>query len=195
MRKNRTALYLRVSTSHQNTELQARDLHQYCISRDLSITHVYEDIGSGASQKKRPELKRLMDDARKRKFDIVLCWKFDRFSRSTRHLVESLEEFESLGVSFVSYQENLDTGSSMGRAMFSIISAMAQLERDILRERVLAGINNAKEKGQKLGRPKKRSDQKIRLLRSKGLSYRAIAKELSISVSSVQAALKTASSS
>ncbi|MGB0454360.1 MAG: recombinase family protein [Bacteriovoracaceae bacterium] len=194
MKSNRVALYLRVSTTHQNTELQERDLKQFCEYKNLNITHIYKETCSGSKQS-RPELKKLMNDARKRKFDIVLCWKFDRYSRSTKHLVESLEEFDELGIAFISYQENLDTSSSMGRAMFSIISAIAQLERDLIRERVISGLNNAREKGRKLGRLKKRSDQKIRLLRSKGLSYRAIAKELSISVSSVQAALKGLSKS
>lgn len=194
-KKNRVAIYLRVSTTQQTTELQARDLRQYCTNRNFNITHVYEDIGSGADYKKRPELKRLMNDARKRKFDIVLCWKFDRFSRSTKHLIESLEEFNELSIAFISYQENLDTSSSMGKMIFGVISSIAELERDLIRERVISGLNNARAKGRKLGRPQKCSGSQIKHLRAKGLSYRAIAKELGISIGSVSRALNSSSSS
>lgn len=132
----------------------------------------------------------MMHDARKKKFSTILVWRFDRFARSTKHLSNALEEFQHLGVDFISFQENLDTSSPMGRAVFTILSAIAQLERDIIRERVVAGITTARAKGKILGRPKTRNDLQIKLLREKGLSFRAISKQLNISLGSVQQALK-----
>ena len=101
-----------------------------------------------------PALNELMNDDKKRRFDVVLVWRFDRFARSTRHLINALEEFKNLGIDFVSFQENIDTSSPLGSAIFTIISAVAQLERDIIAERVKAGLRRAKENGKKLGRPK-----------------------------------------
>ncbi len=123
-----------------------------------------------------------MADARRRLFDAVLVWRFDRFARSTRHLINALHEFRHLGIAFVSYQENLDTSSPMGEAMFTIIGAMAQLERDITRERVKAGVNRARSRGRQLGRPRKvfHRDQ-VQKLRAEGLSFRQIGKQLGIS--------------
>jgi len=119
---------------------------------------------------------RLMSDARKRLFDVVLVWRFDRFARSVKHLVEALYEFRSLDISFVSYQESIDTTTPMGEAMFSIIAAMAKLERDIIVERVKAGMRKAKEKGKRIGRPKAKVDiDNILSLRQQGLSLQAIA--------------------
>src|ERR1022692_1472383 len=112
--------------------------------------------GSSSSARKSssPELNKLMDDARKRQFDAIVVWRFDRFARSTKHLLSALEEFRSLGIQFISYQENVDTSSALGQALFTIVSAVAQLERDLIRERVSAGIRNARANGKRLGRPK-----------------------------------------
>ena len=123
-----------------------------------------------------------MNDARKRRFDVILVWRFDRFARSTKHLVLALEEFKNLGIDFVSYQENIDTSSPLGAAIFTIIGAVAQLERDIIAERVRAGLRRARSNGTKLGRPELRPDaEKARRMRSEGLSLRAIAKQLGVS--------------
>ncbi len=117
-----------------------------------------------------------------RHFDVVLVWRFDRFARSTRHLVNALHEFRHLGIAFISYQENLDTSSPMGEAMFAIIGAMAQLERDITRERVRAGVARARARGKRLGRPRKIFHrEEVEQLRSEGLSFRQIGKRLGIS--------------
>ena len=97
-----------------------------------------------------------MEDARKRQFDAIVVWHFDRFARSTKHLLLALEEFRSLGIQFISYQENMDTSSTLRQALFRIVSAVAQLERDLIRERVSAGIRNARANAKKLGRPKRR---------------------------------------
>lgn len=189
MRK-KVAIYLRVSTSHQRTDLQKDHLTTYSEQRGFEVFKYYSDTISGTKEK-RPALDQLMMDARKRLFDIVLVFRFDRAARSSRHLTNLLEEFNSLGIDFISYQESIDTSSPMGKAMFTIISAMAQLERDIIKERVLAGLATARKKGTVLGRPKKRDDQKICELRSQGLSYRAIRSKLGVSISSIQAALKS----
>jgi DNA invertase Pin-like site-specific DNA recombinase len=128
----RTAIYARVSTKDQSCDLQLRDLRAYCVARKLTIAHEYVDIGQSGAKDSRPELNVLMADARKRKIDLIIAWRFDRFARSTKHLLLSLEEFRSLGIQFISYQENIDTSSPLGQALFTIISAVAQLEWDLI---------------------------------------------------------------
>src|SRR5271168_4579502 len=155
----RAAIYARVSTKDQSCDMQMRDLRAYCAARGFTIIREYIDIGQSGAKDSRPELNDLMADARKRKFDSILVWRFDRFARSTKHLLLALEEFRSLGVQFVSYQENIDTNSPLGQALFTIVSAVAQLERDLIRERVTAGIRNARANGKKLGRPMRVVDQ------------------------------------
>jgi len=182
----RVALYARVSTSDQSTESQLLDLRRYVSARSWNIFKEYVDEGISGTKDSRPALNDLMNDAKKRKFDVVLVWRFDRFARSTKHLILALEEFRNLGIDFVSYQENIDTSSPLGSAIFTIISAVAQLERDIIAERVKAGLRRAKENGKKLGRPRASIDGgKVHRLRSQGLSHRAIATQLGISHSTV----------
>jgi len=188
----RIAIYARVSTTDQSTESQLLDLRRYTRERGWNIFKEYVDEGISGTKDSRPALNELMNDAKKRRFDVVLCWRFDRFARSTKHLILALEEFKNLGVDFVSYQENIDTSSPLGSAIFTIISAVAQLERDIIAERVKAGLRRAKENGKKLGRPKATVDtQKIQWLRSQGLSLRAIAKETGVSRTTVADLLMT----
>lgn len=151
----KTAIYARCSTSEQSPEMQLTALHEYCVARSLSIYEEYIDEGVSGAKDNRPALNSLMDDARKRKFDCLLVYRFDRFARSSKHLITALEEFKSLGIAFISYGENIDTGTPMGKAMFVIISAMAELERSVIRERVVSGLRNARQKGKKLGRPTK----------------------------------------
>src|SRR6202162_395909 len=122
-----------------------------------------------------------MDDARKRQFDAIVVWRFDRFARSTKHLLLALEEFRSLGIQFISYQENIDTSSALGQALFTIVSAVAQLERNLIRERVTAGIRNARANGKRLGRPRVKANlEEILQLRAEGHSLRKIAAKLGI---------------
>src|SRR5258707_9485833 len=149
----RIALYARVSTKDQSCELHLRDLRTYCAARGFEPPREYIDVGQSGAKEFRPELNKLMEDARKRRFDAIVVWRFDRFARSTKHLLLALEEFRSLGIQFISYQENIDTSSPLGQALFTIISAVAQLERDLIRERVSAGIRNARASGKQLGRP------------------------------------------
>ncbi len=150
----RVAIYARVSTTDQSTESQLLDLRRYVSDRGWQTFREYCDNGISGTKDSRPALNELMGDAKKRKFDAVLVWRFDRFARSTRHLINALEEFKNLGIDFVSYQENIDTSSPLGGAIFTIISAVAQLERDIIAERVKAGLRRAVENGKQLGRPR-----------------------------------------
>ncbi len=182
----RVAIYARVSTTDQSTESQLLDLRRYVRERGWTLFKEYTDNGISGTTDSRPALNELMDAAKKRRFDAVLVWRFDRFARSTKHLILALEEFRNLGIDFISYQENIDTSSPLGSAIFTIISAVAQLERDIIAERVKAGLRKAVENGKKLGRPKVRVDEyEIRRLRSEGWSLRQIAAELKVSKNTV----------
>ena len=183
MRKDKkVAMYVRVSTKEQSVEMQLIDLQRYSEERGFKVFKVYKDNGFSGSQESRPALSELMNDAKKRKFDIVLVWRFDRFARSTKHLVNALYEFRNLGIDFISYQENIDTSSPLGEAIFTIISAMAKLERDIIAERVKGGLRKAKANGKRLGRPKSAVDSdKIVEYRRQNKSIRQIARELSLS--------------
>ena len=170
------ALYTRVSTHDQSVEMQLSDLRRYCEERKFKVSKEYNDEGISGVKDKRPALDDLMADARKRKFDTVLCWRFDRFARSTKHLITALEEFKHLGIEFISYQENIDTSSPLGKAIFTIVSAIAELERNIIVERVKAGIRRAKENGKKLGRPKRLNlnVEDLQKMRDQGLSFKKI---------------------
>ena len=191
--KTKIALYTRVSTQDQSVEMQITDLRRYCEQRGFQIFKEYSDQGISGTKDKRPALDELMSDAKKRKFDAVLCWRFDRFARSTKHLITALEEFRHLGIEFVSYQENIDTSSPLGKAMFTIVSAIAELERNILLERVRAGLKRAKENGMILGRPK-RLDLDVKELQrmrdTEKLSFRQIAKRVKACPATVYKSLK-----
>jgi DNA invertase Pin-like site-specific DNA recombinase len=189
----KAAIYARVSTTGkgQDVDLQLRDLRNYVEARGWKIFKEYIDDGVSGRKDKRLALDQLMNDARKKRFDAVLVWRFDRFARSTKHLVTSLDEFNHLGVDFISFMENIDTSSPMGKAMFTITSAIAELEADLIRERVKAGLANAKAKGATLGRPKAELDiHELKNLRARGLTVRAIARELDVSVGLVHKTLK-----
>ena len=149
----RTALYLRVSTADQKPDLQYDGLRAYAERAGLEVIQDYCDVAVSGRREGRPQLNALMSAARNREVDCVLVWKFDRFARSTRHLLKALEEFDHLGVRFVSVQDQVDTESPMGRAMFTIIAAMAELESSLISERVTAGMRAAEARGKHLGRP------------------------------------------
>ena len=190
----RVSLYCRISTSDkgQDTDLQLLPLRDYCKARGWSIVGEFLDVGVSGSKDKRPKLDRLMDDARKRKTDCVIVWKLDRWGRSLKHLINSIGELQALGIGFVSYQENIDMTTPAGKMMFHVIGAMAEFERELIRERVIAGIANAKAKGKKIGRralPPITTD-KVHVLRTNGLSIREIAKRLKLSVGSVHKTLQ-----
>jgi DNA invertase Pin-like site-specific DNA recombinase len=148
----RVALYSRVSTADQHPETQLHDLRQMAQQRGLEIVFEYTDKISG-TKAKRPGLDQLLADARRGKFDIVMVWAFDRVARSVRHFLEVLDELNHHNIEFVSFRENVDTGGPLGRAMVVIIGAIAELERNLIVERVKAGLRRAKLEGVRIGRP------------------------------------------
>src|ERR1700677_300357 len=172
----RVAIYARVSTHNgQDPEMQTRELRDYCARRGWTIEDEYVDVGVSGAKESRPELNRLMADAKRRKLDLILVWKLDRFGRSLRHLVNALAELESIGVAFVSLTDNLDLSTPSGRLMFQVIAAMGEFERELIRERVRSGMRNAREKGAKIGRQKLKLDPAvITRLRDAGKSWREI---------------------
>jgi DNA invertase Pin-like site-specific DNA recombinase len=180
----RAAVYARVSTLNhgQDTNLQLRELREYAERRGWTIVGEYVDEGISGSKEKRPELDRLMADAHRRKFDVVAVWKFDRFARSVSHLLRALDTFRALGVEFCSLSESLDTATPAGRMVFTVLGAVAELERSLIAERVRAGLRNARAKGKRLGRPRKILDgARIAQLRAQGRSWRKIARQLECS--------------
>jgi DNA invertase Pin-like site-specific DNA recombinase len=193
----RVGLYARVSTldKGQDTEVQLTDLRSYVQARGWTVVSEYVDKGQSGDKDRRPELDRLMEDARKRKIDLIVCWRLDRLGRSLKHLILTLDELQGLGVGFVSYNENLDLTSSTGRLMFQLLGAFAEFERNMIRERVIAGLNHAKAKGKKLGRPGVDLDrEKLIELRDQGLTMRAMADKLGVSLGVVHKTLSKCSS-
>jgi DNA invertase Pin-like site-specific DNA recombinase len=167
----RAAIYARVSTANngQSPEMQLRDFSEYCERRGWALAGEYVDLGVSGTKEKRPELDRLMADAHRRKFDVVVVWSFDRMARSVSHLLRVLETFNSLGIAFVSLREQIDTSTPAGKMIFTVLGAVAELERSLICERVRAGLRNARAKGKRLGRPKKALDvARISELRKRG---------------------------
>lgn len=179
----RAAIYARVSTRAQQPRTQLRELKAYAKRRGFAVGYELVDIESGAKAD-RPKLTQLLDLARKRQVDVVLVWKFDRFARSTKQLITALEEFRELGVDFISYTENIDTSTPAGKALFTMVSAFAEFERDLIRQRVRAGLDRARAEGTRLGRPTITPEaiKKLRTMRCSGLSIRSIAKKTGLSV-------------
>jgi len=148
-----TALYLRVSTAHQKPDLQVDGLYSYAARAGLHVVAEYREVAFSGRQDGRPQLHALMQAARDYAFTCVLVWKFDRFARSVSHLLRALEEFNYLGIRFISVQDQVDTASPTGKAIFTIIGAMAELESALISERVKAGMAAARVRGKRLGRP------------------------------------------
>jgi DNA invertase Pin-like site-specific DNA recombinase len=151
----RTAIYARVSTANngQDPKLQTRELEEYCERRGWRVSGEYVDEGISGSKDSRPELNKLMADAHRRRFDAIVVWRFDRFARSVSHLLRALETFKALGIEFVSLSEQVDTSTPTGKMVFTVLGAVAELERSLIAERVKAGLRNARAKGRRLGRP------------------------------------------
>lgn len=185
------AIYARVSTRDQkerNTiQNQLIALRDCCAKRGFEIASEYIDAGVSGMKDNRPQLEALKRDARQGKFEIVLVWSFDRFARSTRHLLEALDEFKKLKIDFIAYQTNIDTSTAAGKMFFTVLAAIAEFEREIIRQRILAGLGRARLNGKKLGRkPWKLTPQQkdlVGALHFSGMSTRAIAKQLGISPS------------
>jgi DNA invertase Pin-like site-specific DNA recombinase len=180
MKPKRVALYIRVSTGEQNADLQVNELTDYAAFRKWEIVEPYTDKMSGAKDR-RPALDRLMADAKRGKFDVVAVWRFDRFARSTSHLLRALEEFAALGIDFVSLKESIDTSTPTGKMIFTVLAAVAELERSTIRERVIAGQKAAKRRGVRFGRPTVDVDTAlVGKLRKQGLSWRDISAEVGV---------------
>jgi DNA invertase Pin-like site-specific DNA recombinase len=184
------ALYARVSTldKGQDPQMQLRELRAHAQAQGWEVFSEYVDHGISGSKDSRPQLNRMMSDAAAGKFDAVLVWKLDRFSRSLRMLITSLESLAASGVSFVSLRDNLDLTTATGRLMFQMIGAFAEFEREITRERVRAGLRNARAKGKTLGR-KARTDidvSALLALREAGMSWRKIAAQTGLPMSTVK---------
>jgi DNA invertase Pin-like site-specific DNA recombinase len=187
--KKVAALYARVSTLDQNCEVQLEELRRFAGKRFARYCE-YTDAGVSGTQRHRPQLDALMRDARKRLFDVVLVWKFDRFARSLKHLIESLDEFNALGIDFISLTEGVDTTTPAGQLLFHIVGAVAQFERDLIAERVRAGMAHARAMGKRICRPRAIVDvEAVSKLRGGGQSLREIAVSLNIPVSRVRRAL------
>jgi DNA invertase Pin-like site-specific DNA recombinase len=167
--------------------MQTRELREYCECRGWTVAGEYVDIGISGTKEKRPELDRLMGDAHRRRFDAVVVWKFDRFARSVSHLLRALEAFKAQGIDFVSYSEQMDTSTPAGKMVFTVLGAVAELERSLIVERVRAGLRNAKAKGKSLGRPRLAVDAaRIAALCSQGLSWAKIGEQLGLGEGTVR---------
>lgn len=177
------ALYARVSTTNgQDPEMQLREIREYCQRRGWTVSAEYVDAGVSGAKERRPELDRLLADAHRRHFDSVVVWRFDRFARSVSHLLRALETFRSLGIEFVSLSEQVDTSTPAGKLVFTVLGAVAELERSLITERVRAGLRNARAKGKRLGRPRSGvARAEIIRLRAQGASWRAIGAALGVS--------------
>lgn len=164
------AIYARVSTMNgQDPEMQLRELREYCQRRGWTVVAEYVDAGISGAKERRPELDRLLADAHRRLFDSAVVWRFDRFARSVSHLLRALETFRSLGIEFVSLSEQVDTSTPTGKLVFTVLGAVAELERSLITERVRAGLRNARAKGRRLGRPRSGVDTiEINRLRARG---------------------------
>jgi DNA invertase Pin-like site-specific DNA recombinase len=188
----RAVLYSRVSTTNgQDPEMQSREIREYCLRRGWALVGEYVDVGISGAKERRPQLDRLNADAHKRRFEVVVVWKFDRFARSVSHLLRALEMFRALGVEFVSLSEQVDTSTPTGKMIFTVLGAVAELERSLIAERVRAGLRNARAKGKRLGRPTKQvSAAQIAALRQQGATWRRIGAQLGVSAATAYAASK-----
>src|ERR1035441_900023 len=192
MTTKRVALYARVSTLNhgQDPEVQLRELRAYCERRGFEIVDEYVDTGISGSRERRPALDKLITACRKRLVDGVVVYRYDRFARSLRQLVNALEEFRSLGIDFISIHEGVDTSTPNGRLIFGIFASIAEFERELIRDRVRSGLAAAKAKGKRIGRPRLAVDvRRIESLRRQGRSWAEITGETGISKGTAQRAI------
>ena len=192
----RAALYLRVSTVDQHPETQAIELRQFAGQRGFEIVQEYTDHGISGSKVRRPALDQLLKDAHRRKFDAVLVWSSDRLARSTKHFLQVLDELNELGIQFLSQREAIDTEGPLGRAIIVIISAIAELERSLIVERVRAGMRRAKLEGRRIGRAPLDVDR-VALVRDRlaGMSLTNTSRKFGVSRASVVRLVREAQTS
>jgi DNA invertase Pin-like site-specific DNA recombinase len=191
----RVAIYVRVSTDEQSTMAQECELRAYAGSRGWTVNRVYSDEGISGAVASRPALDELMRDCRRRKVDVVLVWKFDRFARSLHHLVSALETFKSFGIDFTSCTECVDTSIPAGELVFQIFGAIAQFERSLIGERVRSGIAQARRSGKRIGRPPIRvisADERAAIASQhrEGKSLRVLAQSHGVSLWAAHSACK-----
>lgn len=192
----RAALYARVSTVDQHPETQLSELRQFAANKGFTIVAEYTDHGYSGARARRPELDRMMDDARRHRFDVLLVWSCDRLARSTKHLLQTIDELNGFGIQFLSQREAIDTEGPLGRAILVIVSAMAELERCIIIERVRAGMRRARLEGRQIGRARLDVDrQQVIQDRRSGMSLTQVAKKHGISRATVCRLMKEASAS
>ena len=185
----KVAIYARVSTPEQTVETQLRALWKFCEARGWDVHREYVDVGVSGAKASKPELDLLMKDARALRFKIVLVWKFDRMFRSVEHMLHALGEFEALGIDFVSMTESIDTTTPAGKMVFTMLAAVAEFEKDLVRERTRAGMDRARAAGKRIGRPPRPVDvAKVTELHREH-SYRQISKMLHVPVATLHAAM------
>src|ERR1041385_2996312 len=184
----KAAIYARVSTNngHQSPEMQLAELREYCERRGWEITSEYVDNGVSGAKERRPQLDRLLSDCQRRAVDAVVVYRYDRFARSLRQLVNALEEFNALGIDFISLHEGVDTSTPNGRLVFGIFASIAEFERELIKDRVKSGLAAARVRGKQLGRPRITVDElRIAELRAAGRGWKAIAAELGVGVGTI----------
>jgi DNA invertase Pin-like site-specific DNA recombinase len=187
----RVARYCRVSKLDQDPALQDHETAQLAAARGWIVVDTYVDHGISGAKERRPQLDRMLKDARKRRFDAILVWRSDRLFRSLRHMVETIEELSSLGIGFVSAREPFDTTTPTGKLMLHLVAAFGEFERSVLIERVRAGLAVARRKGKRLGRPRVHVDvDRARELRAEGLPLRAVARSIGCGVATLCRALE-----
>src|SRR5246127_5404897 len=180
----RAAIYARGLTNNgQDPHMQIRELREYCKRRGWDVEGEYVDAGVSGAKEHRPQLDALLVACRKRRVDAVVVYRYDRFARRLRQLVNALEEFRSLGIEFISLHESVDTSTPNGRLVFGIFASIAEFERELIRDRVRSGMAAARARGKQIGRPRKVVDAaKVAQLRASGASWRTIAGRLGVSV-------------
>jgi len=189
----RAALYCRVSTVDQHPETQLGELRQFAANKGFQVVGEYTDHGFSGTKARRPQLDLMMDDARRHRFDVLLVWSCDRLARSTKHLLQTIDELNGMGIQFLSQREAIDTEGPLGRAILVIVSAMAELERCIIIERVRAGMRRARLEGRQIGRSRLDVDrQQVIDDRRSGMSLTQVAKKHNISRASVCRLMKEA---
>jgi DNA invertase Pin-like site-specific DNA recombinase len=187
----RAAIYCRVSTLDQHPETQLLDLQQLAAQRNLTVVQVYTDHGFSGTKSRRPGLDQMLYDAMRHQFDVVLVWATDRLARSVKHFVDILAELDHLKIGFVSYREQIDTSGPLGKAIMTIVAAIAELERSLIVERVKAGLRRARLEGRHIGRkPLDLDTAAIIGDRAKGMSFRQVAKAHQISTATVRRILR-----
>jgi len=181
--KIKCVIYLRVSTKSQDTSNQLQPLKEYAERMGYELVGVYEDHGISGVKSSRPQLDQMIVDGRRRKYSMILSWSVDRIGRNTTHLCQFVDEMNNLGINLYFHTQSIDTTQSIGRMFFHIISSISEFERELIRERVIAGLERCKQNGMKLGRPSSVNESlriSVRLLKDKGLGVREICRKLSL---------------